>query len=97
MKKLFEGPLVGPIVKVENAPETAPEPSGDTSERAKSFKKHCLRCRKYHNHRHTPATYNTRCTLCPCTYYYGWESWSKKFKVPLSETRKNKKPDTLPL
>jgi hypothetical protein len=67
-----------------NGPEEAPKPPAPTSGRVKSFKRHCLRCRKYAskfgNHKHAPDTFNTPCILCPCTYFYGWEQVKGRMK-----------------
>lgn len=93
----FDQKLVrDPMGREETPPEAPERPAaapGGTSEKGKSFKKHCLRCRKFSEggsvpyHKHFPATYNTPCEYpgCKCSYFFGWENWSKKFKKPLKE------------
>lgn len=97
MTKSRTGPIEpeDPEKVAAGGPERPREPAPGTSDRAKSFKKHCLNCRKYSNHRHTPAEYNTPCILCPCKYFYGWENWSKKYKRPLKELRAGKPIETV--
>jgi len=85
----------------QNAPESPAKPTADTSGRGTSFKKHCLRCRKFSdsgacdNHRHTPAKFNTPCEFpgCRCTYFYSWENLARKFKKPLADLRREKEPE----
>lgn len=84
-----------PENNLQNAPESAAKPLAGTSTRAKCFKKHCLRCRKYFNHRHTPAEFNKPCALCPCTYFYGWEQTARRLGFSKEEwAARRKKAET---
>lgn len=87
----------------ETAPQNASErpvpPRPGTSDRVKCFKKHCLRCRNFYDHRHTPAEYNKPCKLCPCTYFYGWEQRARgmKLKSAAEFAKRRKAPQTVEL
>jgi len=48
---------------------------------AKAFQKHCLNCKRYSTHRHTPAEKGKPCTYagCKCKYFWGWIDAQKRF------------------
>lgn len=85
---------INPNIAPGSSQSPAAPPAG-TSDRVKCFRKHCLRCRKYFNHHHTPAEYNQPCILCPCTYFYGWEQYARKRGIkPEDFARMRKAPET---
>lgn len=81
----------------ENGSESPEKPRSGTSGKLKCIKKHCLRCRKFYNHRHT-GDEKGPCALCPCTYFYGWDNVRRRKGLSQEEwtarlKKKHQKPD----